>query len=147
MVPGSNGLEREIIIAMIDALGLPTIFTHSAVDHVWPELAQLICPEEPDSKKTHVKAVVDNLALADWFFFHRIQKFMDTFYVDALGATDYCLRFEWQHRGSPHVHGLAWLPNTPDVENLLSSSPEVVESTKQKITEYADKIVCTINPS
>ena len=65
---------------MIDTLGLPTIFfTHSAADHQWPELAQLICPEEPDSKEARVKAVVDNPALADWFFFHRIQKFVDTF--------------------------------------------------------------------
>ena len=118
---------------MIDTLGLPTIFfTHSAADHQWPELAQLICPEEPDSKEARAKAVVDNPALADWFFFHRIQKFMDTFYVDVLGATDYWLRFEWQHHGSPHVHGLAWLPNSPDVENLLSSSPEDVESTRQR---------------
>ena len=61
--------------------------------------------------------------------------------------TIYWLRFEWQHRGSPHVHGLAWLPNAPDVENLLSSSPEVVESTKQKIIEYDDKIISTINPA
>ena len=140
--------ERNHLIAMIDTLGLPTIFfTHSAADHQWPELAQLICPEEPDSKEVRVKAVVDNPALADWFFFHRIQKFVDTFYVDVLGATDYWLRFEWQHRGSPHVHGLAWLPNAPDVENLLSSSPEVVESTRQKIIEYADKIISTINPA
>ena len=60
---------------------------------------------------------------------------------------DYWLRFEWQHHGSPHVHGLDWLPNAPDVQNLLSSSPYVVESTKQKIIEYADKIVSTINPA
>ena len=57
------------------------------------------------------------------------------------------MRFEWQHRGSPHVHGLAWLPNAPDVENLLSSLPDLVESTKEKIIECADKIISTINPA
>ena len=51
-----------------------------------------------------------------------------------------------QHHGSPHVHGLAWLPNAPDIENLLSSSPDLVESTKAKIIKYADKIIATINP-
>ena len=47
---------------------------------------------------------------------------MKYYYVDILGACDYWLRFEWQHRGSPHVHGLAWLPNTPDVELSIVST-------------------------
>ena len=35
--------QRNHLIAMIDTLGLPTIFfTHSAADHQWPELANLI---------------------------------------------------------------------------------------------------------
>ena len=140
--------ERNRLIAMIDTLGLPTIFfTRSATDHQWPELANLICPEDPEDKQARAKAVVDNPALADWFFYYRIQKFVDAFYVNTLKATDYWMRFEWQHRGSPHVHGLAWLPNAPDVENLLSSSPDLVESTKEKIIEYADKIISTINPA
>ena len=139
--------ERNKLITMIDTLGLPTIFfTHSAADHQWPELANLICPEDPDDKQARATAVVNNPALADWFFTYRIQKFVEVFYVGILGATDYWMRFEWQHRGSPHVHGLAWLPNAPDVENL-SSSPDLVESTKEKIIEYADKIISTINPA
>ena len=140
--------ERNRLIAMIDTLGLPTIFyTHSAADHQWPELAQLICPKDPEDKQARAKAVIDNPALADWFFYYRITKFVDAFYVNILKATDYWMRFQWQHRGSPHVHGLAWLPNAPDVENLLSSSPDLVESTKEKIIEYADKIISTINPA
>ena len=98
-------------------------------------------------KQAHAKAVVDNPALADWFFYYRIQKFVDAFYVNTLKATDYWMRFEWQHRGSPHVNGLAWLTNAPDVENLFSSSPDLVESTKEKVIEYADKTISTINPA
>ena len=56
------------------------------------------------------KAVIENPALADWFFYHRVIEFTKTFFTRVLGATDYSLRFEWQHWGSPHVHGLAWLP-------------------------------------
>lgn len=133
---------------MLDTLGLPTIFfTHSAANHQWPELAQLICPKDPDSKQARVKAVVDNPALADWFFYHRMQKFVEAYYVGVLGATDYWMRFEWQHQGSPHVHGLPWLPNAPDVEKLLDESSDTVEATKQEIGEYADRIISTINPS
>ena len=35
---------------MVDTIGLLTIFfTHSAADLQWPELARLICPDDPDS--------------------------------------------------------------------------------------------------
>ena len=34
-------------------------------------------------------------AIADWFFHHRIQKFINAFYVGVLGATDF-----WYHFGS-----------------------------------------------
>ena len=81
---------------MMDILGLPTVFfTHSAADIQWPELANLIRP--------------DNLAFADWFFYEHFHQFLKCFYVDILGAKDYWLMFEWQYQSSPHVHGLAWL--------------------------------------
>lgn len=132
---------------MVDTLGLPTIFfTHSAADLQWPELAHLICPEDPDSLASRVKAVNENPALADWFFCHRVQKFVEAFYVGVLQATDYWLRFEWQHRGSPHVHGVAWLPNAPDVEQLLKATDNI-ESVKEEIIQYINRVVTTINPA
>lgn len=66
--------------------------------------------------------------------------------MDVLGATDYWMRFEWQHRGSPHIHGLAWLRNAPDVEKLLSS-PDNLDHAKEVITRYADTLVSTCNPA
>ena len=56
------------------------------------------------------------------------------------------MRFEWQHRGSPHVHGVAWLPNAPDVEQLVKSTDNI-ESVKEEIIQYANKVVTTINPA
>ena len=57
------------------------------------------------------------------------------------------MRFEWQHRGSPHVHGLAWLPQAPDVERLLSSHDDVPDSGKAQVIKYADSLVSTRNPA
>ena len=109
--------QRSQLIAMIDTLGLPTVFfTHGAADLQWPELACLICPDDTECSFSRNKAVLENPAIADCFFYHRIQKFFEAFYVGVLGATDYWMRFEWQHCGSPHVHGLAWLSGAPDVE-------------------------------
>ena len=139
--------QRSRLLSMVDTLGLPTIFfTHSAADLQWPELAHLICPEEPESRSSRTKAVIENPAIADWFFYHRVQEFIKAYYVGVLGVTDYWMRFEWQHRGSPHVHGLAWLPNAPDVEQLLSSL-DTSDAVKEEITGYADGTVTTCNPA
>ena len=80
---------------------------------------------------------------SDWFFHHRIQKFIDAFYVGVLGATDYWLRFEWQHHLSPHVHGLAWLSGAPDAENILGSP----STSREELIQYVDGIVSTVNPA
>ncbi len=43
--------QRSRLFAMVDTLGLPTVFfTHSATDTQWPELANLICTNNPSSK-------------------------------------------------------------------------------------------------
>ena len=131
---------------MVNTLGLPTIFfTHSAADLQWPELAHLICPEDADSSSRRIQAVNDNPAIADWFFCHRVQKFVEVFYLGVLKATDYWMLFEWHHRGSPHVHGVAWLPNAPDVEQLLKALDNI-DLVKEEIIQYANKVITTINP-
>ena len=117
-------------MCMVDTLGLPTIFfTHSSADFQWRELAHLICSDDTLSKSSHIKAVIENPAIADWFICHRVVKFIEAYYVGILGATDYWFCFEWQHHGSPHGHCLAWLPNAPDVEWLLSSSGNNIVTT------------------
>ena len=75
------------LISMVDTLRLPTIFfTHSATDLQWPELAPLICPQQPDTPSSRIVAVNSNPALADWFF---CRKFVESFYLGVLNATDY----------------------------------------------------------
>ena len=137
--------QRKRLISMVDDLGLPTVFfTHSAADSQWPELARLICPDEEDRSSRRCKAVVDNPAVV---FYHRISKFVDAFYTKMLGAKDYWYRFEWQHRGSPHVHGVAWLENAPDVEQLLTAQEESdVFAAAKQITSYVDGLISTMNP-
>ena len=47
--------QRSRLIAMVDTLGIPTVFfTHSAADLQWPELARLICPEDPDYRNKRI---------------------------------------------------------------------------------------------
>ena len=140
--------QRSRLLSMVDTLGLPTIFfTHRAADLQWPELANLICPDNPGSRSSRTKAVIENPSISDWFFYYRVVEFIKAYYVGVLGVTDYGMRFEWQHRGSPHVHGLAWLPDAPNVEQLLSSPDNISDAAKEQITKYADSLVSTCIPA
>ena len=98
--------QRSRLISMIRTLGLPTVFF----------LVTVLLTDDPTNSMRQSQALCDNPAVADWFFYHRIQLFLRNFYINVLGVTDYWFRFEWQHRGSPHVHGLAWLHDAPDVQ-------------------------------
>ena len=54
---------------------------------------------------------------------------------------------ERELRGSPHVHGLAWLPDTPDVEEILASSEDGDDTAKEELIRHVDSIVTTLNPA
>lgn len=58
--------------------------------------------------------------------------------------TIYWLRFEWQHRGSPHVLGIAWLSQASSVEEVLAQHQD---SSKEDLIHFIDTIVTTINPA
>ena len=96
----------------------------------WPELAQLTYPDDPTNSTRRSQALRDNLAVADWFFYHRIQLFLRHFYDDVLEVTDYWFRFEWQHRGSP--------------QRMLAPGASVAD--RQQVTRFIDSIVSTTNP-
>ena len=101
-------------------------------------------------------SMVDTLGMPTVFFsgpswlafYHRISKFVDTFYTDVMGAVDFLYRFEWQHRGSPHVHGIAWFADAADVKHLLAADEysDLIGGV-ENVTSYADSIVSTINPA
>ena len=101
--------------------------------------AQMTQTQSPTAQKHFRKT----LPFADWFFHHCIQKFVDAFYARVLVATDFWLRSEWQHCSSPHVHALAWLPDAPDMEQIIAFPDATV---KEVLIHYVDGIVSTINP-
>ena len=137
--------QKRRLISMVDTLGLPTVFfTLSAADLQWPELAKLLNVENHDNSATRSVAVVENPCLTNRFFYHRVLKFIDAFYISLLKAKDYWLRFEYQHRGSPHVHGVVWLSDAPDVQNILAVEDQ---SSQEDLIRYIDKILSTINPA
>jgi len=138
--------QRSRLTAMVDTLGLPTaFFTLSAADLQWPELANLLGVEPTQNSAARSKAVVENPCMADWFFYHRLTEFMEVFYVDILGAKDYWFRIEYQHRGSPHVHGVVWLQDAPDARSILATNDDSAD--QQNLIQYIDRTVSTTNPA
>jgi len=120
--------QKIRLTSMIDTLGLPTVFfTLIAADLQWPELARLLNVAHPEVSAARSRAIVDNPCLSDRFFYQRVVKFMDLVFSGILNVVDYWLQFEYQHRGSPHLHGVAWFHNAPDVQNILASDDPSVQ--------------------
>ncbi|XP_034254728.1 uncharacterized protein LOC117653267 [Thrips palmi] len=53
------------------------------------------------------------------------------------------LLIEYQHRGSPHMHGILWLEGAPDVTNIKTANEEELE----QICDYFDNLVSAVNPN
>ena len=130
---------------MVDTLAMPTIsFTHSAADFHWPDLAHVLHNDSEEFNQR--EAVVYNPAIADWYFYYCVQKFIECYDVDILGVSEHWLQFEWQHRGSPHIHHLAWLANAPNVEDIMALPDDSV-SDKEDLIKFIDSLICTSNPT
>jgi hypothetical protein len=54
----------------------------------------------------------------------------------------FLIRYEWQHRGSAHIHGFLWLQDAPNMERLDWSNPSDVHAAKT----YFDRYVTAWNP-
>jgi len=98
----------------------------------------------PQTNAARSRAVAENPCMADWFFYRHVIKFMDAFHLDIMGAKDYWLRFEYQHRGSPHVHGVVWLQDAPDAQNILANDNS---TSLEELITYIDRTVSTTNPA
>ena len=57
-------------------------------------------------------------------------------------ATKLWCHYEWQHRGSLHVHGFLWFKNAPNMDTLNWDDPTQVRLAK----EYFDRCVHAIIP-
>ena len=88
---------------MVDSLRMSTVsYTHSAAGQLLHKSpVQMILTQVAAGNRASAPAI------SDGFYQHWSEKFIEAFYIDVFGATDYWLWFEWQHRGSTHVHGLA----------------------------------------
>ncbi|XP_053204723.1 uncharacterized protein LOC128389199 [Panonychus citri] len=140
-------LRAGELLDMVNQLGSPTIFfTLSAADYHWNKLFELICPDRPIETITDAERrtlMHENPMITAQFFKTRIDIYRKTVLKTFLNVKDFWMRYEWQFRGSPHVHGLLWLENAPDLATIDSQSA----ADKQIALEYCSNLTKAMNPN
>ena len=121
--------SRELS-AMIRQIGTQHAFvTHSAADIQWPDLHVHMPHQpppgasEPERQRFRHKSINENPALAAWWFQRRWTLWLNSVLKPLYKITDWWYRFEWQHRGSSHVHALFWMRGAPSPDELDLQNP------------------------
>ena len=139
--------QKKDVFAMIRQLGIPTLFLSlSANDLHWPEL--IITLGKLVDKKDYSEAIENDtlswetrsrLVQSDpvtcvRHFDHRVFQFVETILKSPnspLGILqDFFYRVEFQQRGSPHIHMLAW----------IQGAPKYNEDQVSEVLEYVDRV-------
>ena len=139
--------KRKDLMAMIRQLGIPTLFISlSAADTKWTQLLQSI--HILIHKKNITEQEIENMPWTEKckliskdpgtcsrYFNNRVQKFFKHILKSPYSPfgilTNSFYRVEFQHRGSPHIHGLLWIKNAPHYEK--NSDAEIIQ--------YIDSII------
>ena len=141
--------SRELL-DMVEQLGPPTIFlTLSAAGLLWPELNRLFEMEpnfynldENEQKRERAKKLNKFPHIAAYYFQQRAEIFIHHLMIPNLKIVDFWYRIEFQHRGSPHIHGLFWIENAPSID-VTHAQPQAMEQLKN----YFDTLISTWHPN
>lgn len=136
------------LLDMVNQIGTPTIFfTLSAAELHWPDLYRLLAPAstingEILSDRERRILMCENALVVATFFEERLKLFVEQVMEKFFKISDSWFRFESQHRGSPHVHGVFWIENAPDVTDYDKKS----EQEQLVIIKYFDELVSARDP-
>ncbi|XP_050303297.1 uncharacterized protein LOC126741056 isoform X3 [Anthonomus grandis grandis] len=147
--------EKTKLLCMIRQFGIPTLFfTVSAAETAWPELIKVLAQVVDQKDVTLEEAAsmpylektrlirTDPITCARYFdyrfklLFKHMKSQNGPFKQNPIEHHYY--RIEFQHRGSPHVHGLLWLSNAPKFQETPESFKECAEFANRYITCNSD---------
>ncbi|KAK3911389.1 ATP phosphoribosyltransferase [Frankliniella fusca] len=130
------------LLDMVDQLGTPTIFfTLSSADYHWPDFYRLMGHDVATlSVQERGRLLSENPLIADTFFHLRSKFFLENCFTKHFKVKDMWYRYEFQHRGSIHLHGVAWFENSPVIKENMT------ESETAAVIKYFDSIISCKNP-
>ena len=142
--------SRELL-EMVEQIGPPTIFmTLSAADLYWPDLYQILDPDyNYDAIRIESaflrrrRLLNENPMIVAYFFHQRLNSFLEKFFYKTFAVENFWFRIEFQHRGSPHMHGLFWLKDAPDMHKLKDTDVDKIKS----VVEYFNILISTWHPN
>ena len=134
--------ELKDMIKQLGSDGM-IFFTFSSADLHWPELHKLMPGGNTEDTNFRHKNLVDNPHIAAWFFNKRFEIFFNCVLKKHWNLKEWWYRFEWQHRGSVHVHGIAKIRDGPTIEWEKMKDDE---NKMNEIAKYVDGLVTTVNP-
>lgn len=144
---------RSELFAMLGSEAMPErwptfFFTFSAADTIWPDFFRACNPMLSIEEASNLPSDERNRYLNQYpdmavrHFYRRFIAFMTHIILGKskpIGhVVDYFWRVEFQKRGSPHIHGLLWIKDAPDV-NELSKTDEG----RLKLAEFVDQNIHT----
>ncbi|XP_015793934.1 uncharacterized protein LOC107370453 [Tetranychus urticae] len=131
---------------MVEQLSTPHIFfTLSAADYHWPDLYKILDPTnniDTSIEANRRRLMHDNPLITAWFFQKRAETFIREVLLPCYNVDDYWYRYEWQWRGSPHIHGVLWLKDGPKLENL----DDVTDEQLSYLTNFCARLSRAWNP-
>ncbi|KAE8291528.1 hypothetical protein D5F01_LYC08879 [Larimichthys crocea] len=119
--------------AMVRQIGKPTFFlTFSAAEMRWPEFINIIKAQQgelADFSNLDWNAKCEILRSNPVTVMHMFEKRVDALMTNLIlspaqpigEVQDYFYRVEFQARGSPHIHMLVWIKDSPAFEDSLDS--------------------------
>ena len=154
--------RRKELIDQIEVLGSPhAFFTLSAADLQWPDLHRHM-PKEIDvptgderaARRQRRLALERNPHLAATYLDERLKLFMKFIVMPTLNVDHFWYRYEWQERGSCHIHGFLWMKDAPDAEKIdwevLKNPDSIVTEDEQKrmddFVAFWDTKISAANP-
>ncbi|KAK3917798.1 ATP-dependent DNA helicase [Frankliniella fusca] len=131
------------LLEMVNQLGPPTVFfTLSSADFHWPDVYRLLGRNVQDLSPYEKMIIIsENPLLFDTFFYHRSKFFVENIFKKHFKVKDFWYRYEYQHRGSIHCHGVAWFEDAPSVD-VICNADDVTN-----LKNYFDDIICCENPN
>ncbi|CAG8825288.1 24026_t:CDS:2, partial [Cetraspora pellucida] len=118
-------------------------FTFSSADLHWPDLHNLMPNTSVSSTQaTQYHNLNENPHIATWFFTCRFELFLEHVLIPKWNLSDYWYRYEWQHRGSTHVHGIGKVSNAPTFDWMAIQQDEHL---MENIITYIDSIATAMN--